>query len=81
MAISDRDGVHGLFAYIKAYDELAEKVGQLAVYDEVSKIIKEFNSGHPLYSHIKDFALIKDEFPKTTSKKIIRYKIGGSTDV
>jgi len=81
LARSDRDGVRDLFAYIKVYEEFAEKHGALSVYEEVSKIIGEFNSSRQAYSHIKDFALIKTEFPKTTSKKIIRYKVGENADV
>jgi hypothetical protein len=47
----------------------------------VTNIIKEINSAQPLYKHIMDFALVSSDFPKTTSKKIIRYKVGDRGDV
>lgn len=80
-ARKDEDGVRDLYAYIKVYDELSQKHDELAIRDMVKTVIKEFNSAQPMYKHIKDFALVKTDFPKTTSKKIIRYKVGNRNDV
>jgi long-chain acyl-CoA synthetase len=81
VARKDKDGVRDLFAYLKVDDELARTHGSPTINDMVTDIIKEINSNQPFYRHIMDFALVNSDFPKTTSKKIIRYKVGGRDDV
>ncbi len=43
---------------------------------ELKRQIDDINRGLPMYKHIRDIRLRDTEFEKTTSKKIIRYKVG-----
>ncbi len=59
-------------------DEIKEKlrlniISNEEVYKLIQAEIKEINKQMPLYKRIKDFTIRKEEFAKTTTKKIKRY--------
>lgn len=60
------------------YDAILEEYGRNLDDDSIFKLIKksitEINEGLPMYKRIRDLSIRKDEFIKTTTKKIKRFK-------
>ncbi len=60
--------------YDVIYEEFGEGFGEDEVQSLIRKVIAEINEKLPIYKRIRNIAVRKDEFIKTTTKKIQRYK-------
>ena len=60
--------------YEVIYEEFGENVDETQVYDLIKKAISDINGKLPIYKRVRNFSLRKEEFIKTTTKKIIRHK-------
>lgn len=60
------------------YDVIFEEFGEDYKDDDIKTLIKEsmknVNEGLPVYKRVRDFVIRKEDFIKTTTKKIKRYK-------
>lgn len=54
-------------------DCLAERLNEEGIQEHYDKICREINHNHPLYKQIGKVCLRNTEFPKNTSRKILRY--------
>jgi len=60
--------------YDLIYEEFGENFGDEEVHSLIKRVISEINEKLPIYKRIRDIAVRKDEFIKTTTKKIQRHK-------
>ena len=60
--------------YEVIYEEFGENVDETQIYDLIKKAISDINDKLPIYKRVRNFTLRKEEFIKTTTKKIIRHK-------
>ena len=60
--------------YDVIYEEFGEGFGEEEVQSLIKRVISEINEKLPIYKRIRNFAVRKDEFIKTTTKKIQRHK-------
>ncbi|MEA4988651.1 MAG: AMP-binding protein, partial [Anaerovorax sp.] len=61
-------------AYDVIYEEFGKDYKEDDIQSLIKKEIKKVNEGLPIYKRIRDFTIRTDEFVKTTTKKIKRYK-------
>jgi long-chain acyl-CoA synthetase len=60
--------------YDAIYEEFGESFGEEEVHSLIKRVISEINEKLPIYKRIRKFVVRKDEFIKTTTKKIQRHK-------
>ena len=60
--------------YDVIYEEFGESFGEEEVDSLIKRVIAEINEKLPIYKRIRNIAVRKDDFIKTTTKKIQRYK-------
>ncbi|MDF2655018.1 MAG: long-chain fatty acid--CoA ligase [Bacillota bacterium] len=60
--------------YEVIYEEFGESFGEEEVQSLIKRVIAEINEKLPIYKRIRNIAVRKDEFIKTTTKKIQRHK-------
>ncbi len=60
-------------AYDVIFDEFGENVGEKDLHEILKKIVRDLNDRMPLYKRIRNFSIRKEEFIKTTTKKIKRH--------
>lgn len=60
--------------YDVIYEEFGESFGEEEVQSLIKRVIAEINDKLPIYKRIRNFSVRKDEFIKTTTKKIQRHK-------
>jgi len=60
--------------YEVIYEEFGESFGDEEVRSLIKKVISEINEKLPIYKRVRNIAVRKDEFVKTTTKKIQRHK-------
>lgn len=60
--------------YDVIYEEFGEAFGDEEVQSLIKKVISEINEKMPIYKRIRNFSVRKEEFIKTTTKKIQRHK-------
>lgn len=56
------------------YEKL-EGLDESEIYDKLKEVVNNTNRSLPLYKQVRDIEVRKEEFEKTTTKKIIRYKV------
>lgn len=60
--------------YETIYEEFGKDLDEASVYKLIREIIKDVNEKLPIYKRIRNISIRKDEFIKTTTKKIQRFK-------
>ena len=60
-------------AYDVIYEEFGADFDENKIYDLIKQAVSEINAKMPIYKRIKKFSIRKDEFIKTTTKKIKRH--------
>ncbi|HWQ78443.1 MAG TPA: AMP-binding protein [Anaerovoracaceae bacterium] len=60
--------------YDVIYEEFGENFGEEEVNSLIKRVISEINEKLPIYKRVRNIAVRKDEFIKTTTKKIQRHK-------
>jgi long-chain acyl-CoA synthetase len=60
--------------YDVIYEEFGESFGEEEVQSLIKKVISEINEKLPIYKRVRNIAVRRDEFIKTTTKKIQRHK-------
>lgn len=60
--------------YEVIYEEFGESFGDEEVQSLIKRVISEINEKMPIYKRIRDFSVRKEDFIKTTTKKIQRHK-------
>jgi len=60
--------------YDVIYEEFGESFGEEEVRSLIKRVISEINEKLPIYKRVRNIAVRKDEFIKTTTKKIQRFK-------
>jgi len=60
--------------YDVIYEEFGESFGEEEVQSLIKRVISEINEKLPIYKRVRNIAVRKDEFIKTTTKKIQRFK-------
>ena len=60
-------------AYDVIFDEFGENVEEQDLHDILKNIIRDLNDRMPLYKRVRNFSIRKEEFIKTTTKKIKRH--------
>jgi len=60
--------------YDVIYEEFGESFGEEEVRSLIKKVISEINEKLPIYKRVRNIAVRRDEFIKTTTKKIQRHK-------
>ena len=60
--------------YDVIYEEFGESFGDEEVQSLIKRVISEINEKMPIYKRIRDFSVRKEDFIKTTTKKIQRHK-------
>lgn len=60
--------------YDVIYEEFGESFGDEEVQSLIKRVISEINEKLPIYKRVRDFSVRKDEFIKTTTKKIKRHQ-------
>jgi long-chain acyl-CoA synthetase len=60
-------------AYDVIFDEFGENVKEKDLHDILKKIVRDLNDRMPLYKRVRNFSIRKEEFIKTTTKKIKRH--------
>lgn len=60
--------------YDVIYEEFGESFGEEEVHSLIKRVIADINEKLPIYKRIRNIAVRKDEFIKTTTKKIQRHK-------
>ncbi len=60
--------------YDAIYEEFGESFGEEEVQSLIRRVINEINEKLPIYKRIRNIAVRKDDFIKTTTKKIQRHK-------
>lgn len=60
--------------YDVIYEEFGESFGEEEVQSLIKRVISEINEKLPIYKRVRNIAVRKDEFIKTTTKKIQRHK-------
>jgi long-chain acyl-CoA synthetase len=61
-------------AYDVIYEEFGNNFDDDSIYTLIKKAIGEINESLPIYKRIRNISVRKDEFIKTTTKKIKRYQ-------
>lgn len=61
-------------AYDIIYEEFGAEYDDANVYKLIREVIKDINEKLPVYKRIRNVSIRKDEFIKTTTKKIQRFK-------
>ena len=56
------------------YEEFGDNFGEEEVQSLIKRVIADINEKLPIYKRVRNIAVRKDEFIKTTTKKIQRYK-------
>ena len=60
--------------YDAIYEEFGENIGEEEVQSLIKRVISEINEKLPIYKRVRKIIVRKDEFIKTTTKKIQRHK-------
>ncbi len=60
--------------YETIYEEFGEDLDEAGIYKLIKEAIKDINEKLPIYKRIRNISIRKDEFIKTTTKKIQRFK-------
>lgn len=60
--------------YDLIYEEFGQDLDEASIYKLIKDSIKEINEKLPIYKRIRNISIRKDEFIKTTTKKIKRFK-------
>ncbi|NLK71988.1 MAG: AMP-binding protein [Clostridiales bacterium] len=60
-------------AYDAIFEDFGENIEEKDLHEILKNIIHELNDRMPIYKRIRDFSIRKDEFIKTTTKKIKRH--------
>lgn len=60
--------------YDVIYEEFGESFGEEEVRSLIKRVISDINEKLPIYKRVRNIAVRKDEFIKTTTKKIQRFK-------
>ncbi len=60
--------------YDVIYEEFGDNFGEEEVQSLIKRVIADINEKLPIYKRVRNIAVRKDEFIKTTTKKIQRYK-------
>ena len=60
--------------YDVIYEEFGENIGDEEVQSLIKRVISEINEKLPIYKRVRNIVIRKDEFIKTTTKKIQRHK-------
>lgn len=60
--------------YDVIYEEFGESFGEEEVSSLIKRVIAEINEKLPIYKRVRNIAVRKDDFIKTTTKKIQRHK-------
>ncbi len=60
--------------YDVIYEEFGDSFGEEEVQSLIKRVISEINEKLPIYKRVRNIAVRKDEFIKTTTKKIQRFK-------
>jgi len=60
-------------AYNIIYEEFGAEYDDACVYKLIKGVIKDINEKLPIYKRIRNVSIRKDEFIKTTTKKIKRF--------
>ncbi|HYE68070.1 MAG TPA: AMP-binding protein, partial [Anaerovoracaceae bacterium] len=60
--------------YDVIYEEFGESFGEEEVQSLIKRVISDINEKLPIYKRVRNIAVRKDEFIKTTTKKIQRFK-------
>ena len=60
--------------YEVIYEEFGESVGEEEVDSLIKRVIAEINEKLPIYKRVRNIVVRRDEFIKTTTKKIQRHK-------
>lgn len=74
IVVKEDDGQ--ITAHIYPDYDYAAAVGIQDIQKELERIVAEVNSTQPRYKHIADVKVHKNEFEKTTTKKILRHQVG-----
>ena len=61
-------------AYETIYEDFGAEYDDASVYQLIKEVIKDVNLKLPVYKRIRNVSVRKDEFIKTTTKKIKRFK-------
>ena len=61
-------------AYDVIYEEFGKDFDEADIYTLIKKIIGEINEKLPIYKRIRNFSVRKEDFERTTTKKIKRHK-------
>jgi long-chain acyl-CoA synthetase len=61
-------------AYDIIYEEFGKDFDDASVYTLIKKLIGDINEKLPIYKRIRNFSVRKEDFEKTTTKKIKRHK-------
>ncbi|GAB1476569.1 AMP-binding protein [Bacillota bacterium] len=61
-------------AYDVIYEEFGAEYDDANIYKLIKEVIKDINEKLPVYKRIRNISIRKDEFLKTTTKKIKRFK-------
>lgn len=60
-------------SYDVIYDEFGKDIGEKDLQEILKNIIRDLNDRMPLYKRVRDFSIRKEDFIKTTTKKIKRH--------
>ena len=60
--------------YDTIYEEFGAEYDDASVYKLIKEVIKDVNLKLPVYKRIRNVSIRKDEFIKTTTKKIKRFQ-------
>lgn len=61
-------------AFDVIYEEFGENYKEDDIYSLIKETLKDINEKLPVYKRVRDFTIRTDEFVKTTTKKIKRFK-------
>jgi long-chain acyl-CoA synthetase len=61
-------------AYDVIYEEFGKDIDDEAIFSLIKKMVGEINEKLPIYKRIRNFSVRKDDFERTTTKKIKRHK-------
>ncbi len=61
-------------AYDVIYEEFGKEFDDASIYSLMKKLIGDINEKLPIYKRIRNFSIRKEDFEKTTTKKIKRHK-------
>jgi len=61
-------------AYDIIYEEFGKDFDEANIYSLIKKIVGEINEKLPIYKRVRNFSVRKEDFERTTTKKIKRHK-------